>query len=447
MWKNVIRSAVLNSIYALLLVIVSPFLLWAAWRTGKYRHGWSQKFLGFVPIRQSNRPCIWLHGVSVGEINLLAHLVEALQERYPEHEFVVSTTTVTGFELAQKKFPQLSTFYCPLDFSWAVKNAIRRLRPSVLVLGELEIWPQLISQCKQHQIAVAVVNGRLSEASFRGYCRLKWPLCSIFAKLDVVAAQSTEYARRFVHMGVPSQRVHVTGSMKFDGAVTDRTNPRTCQMNNLLQRSDHDIVFLAGSTQDPEEELAVRTFLELQPLYPALRLIVVPRHQERFDEAERSMQAAGALVVRRSQLKDSDALDRNAVLLVDTIGELNAWWGTADIAFVGGSLGKRGGQNMLEPAAYGAAVSFGTNTRNFRDIVHLLLQADAAQVVANDDELTSFVERCLQDESYRQKLGKRAQALVLENRGALGRTCDVLGPWIQCVDAAVDETVVWRKSA
>lgn len=447
MWKNVLRSAALNTVYVLLLVIASPFLLWAAWRTGKYRHGWSQKFLGFVPIRQSNRPCIWLHGVSVGEINLLAHLIQELQQRHPDHEFVVSTTTVTGFELAQKKFPQLVTFYCPVDFSWAVKNAIRRLRPSVLILGELEIWPQLISQCKQHQIPVAVVNGRLSEASFRGYRRLKWALCSIFAKLDVVAAQSTEYSQRFIQLGASAERVHTTGSMKFDGAVTDRTNQRTRQLNNLLQRSDHDIVFLAGSTQDPEEELAVRTFLELQPLYPALRLVVVPRHQERFDEAERSMQAAGALVVRRSQLQDTDALDRNAVLLVDTIGELSAWWGTADIAFVGGSLGKRGGQNMLEPAAYGAAVSFGTNTRNFRDIVHLLLQANAAQVVANGAELTTFVERCLKDESYRQTLGQRAQELVLENRGALGRTCDVLEPWIGSTDNQLLSARNHRKSA
>ncbi|MDZ7617676.1 MAG: glycosyltransferase N-terminal domain-containing protein, partial [Patescibacteria group bacterium] len=382
----------LNAVYVLLLVVGLPWFLWAAWRKGKYREGYGEKLLGRVPPRVSGRPCLWLHAVSVGEVNLLAPLLASIARRSPECECVISTTTHTGMKLARKKYPEHTVFYCPLDFTWAVAAAMRRVRPNVLVLTELELWPNLIHAACRQGASVAVVNGRLSEHSFRGYRRIRLFLRRVFEQIDLVAVQDATYAERFLALGARPETVQVTGSMKYDGAQTDRNNAATRRMAELAGFSPDDVVFLAGSTQEGEEAAALAAFSQLAPRFPRLRLVLVPRHPERFDAVARMLDQSGVAWARRSQLAvaaGDGGKPAAGVLLVDTVGELGAWWGTAHIAFVGGSLGSRGGQNMIEPAAYGAAVSFGPNTRNFRDIVASLLACDSAVVVANRDELTA----------------------------------------------------------
>lgn len=416
----------LNLIYGLLLMAASPWLLVTSWRTGKYRHGWPEKLLGRVPPRSGNQPCVWFHAVSVGEVNLLAGLLNELARRRPDIVFVISTTTRTGYELACQKYADHLVCYCPLDFSWAVKQALRRLRPDLLVLAELELWPNLINAAKQHGVPVVVVNGRLSEASYRGYRRLRWFISRMMCNLASVAVQNEAYAARFLDLGVPPDRVHITGSIKFDNAVTERGNPRTARLAHLAGITPHHQVFLAGSTQAPEEAIALASFQEIQPRFPDLRLILVPRHPQRFAEVDKLLAASGAGYLRRSQLEQSAAPPAWQVLLVDTVGELAAWWGVAQLAFVGGSMGDRGGQNMIEPAAYGAAVCFGPNTKNFRDVVTTLLQAEAAVVVRDGGELTAFLERCLRDEEYANGLGTRAQSLAISQRGATARTIEIL---------------------
>jgi 3-deoxy-D-manno-octulosonic-acid transferase len=416
----------LNAIYLGLIALASPWLAWTAWRKGKYRSGYAAKLWGAVPTRESSRPCVWLHAVSVGEVNLLAPVLKEIATRHPDWECVISITTRAGFELAQKKYANYSVFYCPLDFSWAVRRAMRRVRPDLLVLAELELWPNLIRAAKENGARVAVINGRLSAKSHRGYARVRPFTRSLLQQLDLIAIQNPEYAARFLSLGANESHAHITGSVKYDGAQSDRRNPKTQRLAQLAGIQPDDIVWLAGSTQAPEEEIALGVFRQLMDEFPRLKLILVPRHPERFAEVAELLAQAKLPWRRRTELETAKAGIPARILLVDAVGELGAWWGTAQIAFVGGSLGKRGGQNMIEPAAYGAAVSFGQNTRNFRDIVDQLLAAQGAVVVQNAAELAAFVRRAIENPRFAAELGDRARRFVASQLGATARTVDLL---------------------
>ena len=426
----------LNLVYFLLIIAAMPWLVYQAVTTGKYRKGLGAKLFGLVPRRTSTNRCVWLHAVSVGEVNLLETLIDEIARCRPDWECVVSTTTVTGMSVARKKYPHLSVFYCPLDFSWAVRAALRRIRPSLLVLAELELWPNLIRAAGSSGSKVAVVNGRLSEQSFRGYRRIRPLVSRLLAGIDLVAVQDGTYADRFRRLGAQDEAVHVTGSMKFDGAQTDRGNPLTVRLRQLAGFDDSDVVFLAGSTQEPEEACCLEAYRELADRWPRLRLVIVPRHPERFEAVAHLLDRSNLPWQRRTRL-ETEGANRNArVLLVDAVGELVGWWGTAQIAFVGGSMGDRGGQNMIEPAAYGAAVCFGPNTKNFRDIVEKLLACRGAVVVDDRRRLTEFVGHCLEDPDEAADLGSRARAVVSQQLGATRRTFDLLAALID--DPACD---------
>ena len=416
----------MNLVYLVLLVVFSPWLVYSAIRKGKYREGWGAKLLGRVPMREEEGPCIWFHAVSVGEVNVLAPLLMRLEQQHPQWVCVISTTTKTGFDLAWKKYAPRTVFYCPLDFSWSVGRAMRRIRPDLLVLAELELWPNLIGAAKRRGAKVAVINGRLSDHSARGYRRIRPLVARLLRTMDLVAAQNQEYADRFLELGARSETVQVTGSVKFDGAQTDRDNANTRQLAALAGISADDVVFLAGSTQEPEETLALETYRELADEHPRLRLIITPRHPERFEDVADLLGQSGVAWQRRSELEADGPASDARILLVDAVGELGAWWGTAHIAYVGGSMGRRGGQNMIEPAAYGAAVSFGPNTANFRDIVAMMLDRDAAVVIQDGKQLTSFVRRSIEEPEFAQRLGHQAQQLVLEQAGAADRTSEMI---------------------
>jgi len=453
MGKDSLMPYLLDIFYLLLLLAVSPWLLWSAIRTGKYREGYTEKALGWVPRRTSNKKCIWMHAVSVGEVNLLAPLLRLMDRERPDWECVVSTTTKTGMALAKKKYAGRTIFYCPLDFTWAVKAAMRRIRPDALVLAELELWPNLVWAARGHGARIAVINGRLSQRSFDGYRRIRPLVSRLLANIDCLAVQDETYARRFRDLGARPETVRITGSMKYDGAQTDRANPATRRLAALAGLAPDEIVFLAGSTQEPEERVALEVFQQLSRDWPQLRLIVVPRHPERFDSVARMLDASGVSWQRRTLLDPAPAAqplggippiagtdNRPRVLLVDLVGELGAWWGTAHIAFVGGSLGNRGGQNMIEPAAFGAAVSFGPNTRNFRDIVVALIERDAAIVVADGRQLLDFVRNCLTNPGEAAARGQRAASLVGQQLGVTERTFQLLRPLVdgQPVSAGTD---------
>jgi 3-deoxy-D-manno-octulosonic-acid transferase len=414
----------LNLIYLVLLVAAAPVLVYRGLRTGRYREGWSAKLLGRAPLRIGDRPCVWFHAVSVGEVLLLRPILSALVRRRPGWEIVVSTTTASGLAVARRTYPDLVTFYAPLDFTWATRRAVARVRPTVLALVELELWPNLVWAAKRTGARVAIINGRLSQASHRGYQKLRGPLGPTLRRLDAVAAQSEEYAARFVALGVPMQRVRVTGSVKYDGLESDRNNARTLGLRRALDLDPADLVFVAGSTMEGEEEAALAAYRAARPHHPRLRLVLVPRHAHRFDRVTAWLEQQGETVVRRSgQNPPLTRGDGPPILVVDTIGELSAVWGLADVAFVGGSLlPGRGGQNMMEPAAYGASVLFGPHTSNFHETVERLLERGGARHVADAQDLTTALIEDLNDPETAARRGAAGRAFVLAQNGAADRT-------------------------
>jgi 3-deoxy-D-manno-octulosonic-acid transferase len=418
----------LNAAYLFLLLVISPWLLYKSLRTRKYRRGIVRKFLGGALTRDGDAPCIWWHGVSVGEVHLLRQIVARFRQRHPEWDCVISTTTDTGFEEACKRFPDLPVFYWPLDFTWAVHRALRSVNPSMVVLAEGELWPNFLLAAKTRGVPVAVINGRLSPRSFRRYSVSGPFVRKLLSLIDLFAVQTEEYAASFRALGVSPERLSVTGSVKYDGVVCDRHNARTQELANLLAADGSDLIWIAGSTQAPEEEIVLDVLRRSKEQHPNLRLFLVPRQKERFEEVARLLRRSGQNFVRRSELK-APVGDRSAVVLVDTIGELGALWGLADVAFVGGSLdGRRGGQNMIEPAAYGAAVLFGPHVWNFADAATRLVEAGAAILVSDGQELELAVQHLAEDGDQRRRLGAAAQRFVRSQQGAVERT-------LQCLDS------------
>ena len=421
----------LNIGYASALTAASPWLAWRALRTGRYREGWPERLLGCVPTLPANRSSIWVHGVSLGEIQLLRTLVERFHAEQSQHQVVLSTSTLTGMQLARTSLPHIPTFYCPWDFSWAVRRALQRLNPSLIVLGELELWPHLIDIAHQRHIPIAVVNGRLSDRSLRGYQRFRKLLGKTFQQLSLVAAQDNSTAERFRSLGVSPERVRVSGSLKFDNARADRQHVEVRRRAELVGLNDRHRVLVVGSTQDPEELAAVTAAQRLLPKFPELKLIVVPRHPERFDDVWRVLTHSGLRVLRRSAILEKIAADDWQVLLVDTVGELKWWWGVAELALVGGSFGKRGGQNMLEPAAYGAKVAFGPNTQNFRAIVRALLEKEAAWELPTLDALHGWIDDQLSHPEPGVARTERAVKWIASHQGATARTYTLLNELLE----------------
>jgi 3-deoxy-D-manno-octulosonic-acid transferase len=429
----------LNAVYLVAFVALLPWVAWRRLSGGRpVAAPWTRFTGGIAPLPRCDAGVsrIWLHGVSVGEVQLLSVLAAEIRRQAENDgrqvDCVISSSTTTGLDVAAKRFGADHTFPCPLDFTWAVNRVLDRVRPDLLVLGELELWPNLLACVHARNIPVVVANARMSEKSARGYGRIRGIVRRMLGNISLVIARSQEDADRFASFTAPGgTEVVVTGSMKFDGVQGDRQATDVCRLRTLAGFRDDDVVFLAGSTQAPEEQLALNAFRAASTGHPRLRLVIVPRHVERTPEITALLDRSGLDWQLRSRLDNAAGPEASArqprVLLVDTTGELGWWWGTATIAFVGGSLdGRRGGQNMLEPAAYGAAVAFGPHTRNFRDEVRRLLSAEAAVVVADGPELTDFVRRCLQNEGFAATLGRRAAALVASQRGSTAATVTAL---------------------
>ena len=439
----------LNTVYVLLLTILSPMIAWRIVRHGRYRKGIAEKLRGHVIINHDERPTVWFHAVSVGEVIQLQKVVEEFRRQTADRfSVIVSTTTDTGFELAQKRFSGCQVTWFPLDFSWAVRNAIHHIRPAMVVLMELELWPNFLAECHLQSVPVAVINARMSARSHRGYSRAQFLLKPIFRRLTLVAVQSQTYADRLASLGVPQDRIQITGSIKFDAVDTDRANPGTERLRQLFGLKNSDVVFVAGSTQHPEEELALRAWMNLQSSVENLRLILVPRHRERFDDVARLVIVSGVPLLRRSEINPSGQTGSPSqsapVILLDTIGELTACWGLAHIAFVGGSFGSRGGQNMIEPAAYGACVMYGPNTWNFRDVVECFREASASIELQSPEDLAVALRQLVTDEDRRRQAGLTAREVVRRQQGATRITVALL---IALVSADVVIPIAGHRAA
>ena len=420
-----------NLLYLMALMLLSPVILYRMLRHGRYKRGVLQKLWGLsnaqAKIMTGGKRCVWIHAVSVGEVNLLPRLISRLQG-VTTLPIVVSTSTDTGYDLAVQRFGSQRVFFCPLDFTWAVRRTLRALDPAQLVLAELELWPNLIRVAAQQGCSTMIVNGRLSERSCGGYQKFRKLTEPIFRNLHWVGCQDETSFRNFAACGTAPQRLQVTGSLKFDDAPDDRDVPDVKLRKVWAGVDPSHQVWVVGSTQNGEEQMAIDAFLKLRVRHPQLRLVLVPRHQERFDRVAGLVTQAGLELRRRSkvQMPRSVSWSSNEIILIDTIGELRHWWGVADIATVGGSFGDRGGQNMLEPAGYGCAVSFGPNTRNFKEIADRLIGANGAQRLQDGEELIGFVDRCIVESSFATSLGSAAQKLIGRHRGAVACTVERL---------------------
>lgn len=428
-------SWLFNILYLFVIVLLSPWLAYKAITTGKYRRGMLRKFLGQAEhplldeLHRRRLPIVWFHGVSVGEIHLLRQVVARFRSRRPDCGCVISTTTDTGYDEARKCFPDVPVVLWPLDFSWAVERGLWSVQPQLIVLAEGELWPNFLHAAKRQGIPVAIINGRMSPRSCRRFHKIRWLARRFFGKLDLIAAQSEEYAANYRLLGAP--KVHVTGSVKYDGAECNRNQPRTQALRHWIGMAADDLVWVAGSTAAPEEQIAVDIYRRLREKVPQLWLLVVPRQKDRFDEVAGLLERSGLPYLRRSRLAGVEKISADPsvrpIVLMDTMGELSAVWGLADVAFVGGSLdGKRGGQNMIEPAALGAAVLFGPHTWNFKDTVTQLLQRHAALQIADAAQLQQQVDQLLRDADRRARLGSAALEFVLSQQGATERTLELI---------------------
>lgn len=470
-----------DACYLIAAGVLAPVVAYRAWTTGKYRADWSQR-RGFLPDLPPSGRRVWVHAVSVGEVNAARGIVEAWRKQSPGVEIVVSTTTDTGQARARQLFPDLRVVRYPLDFSWFVTRALERFKPSLIVLVELELWYQFVTQAAGRGIPVAVVNGRLSERSVRRFGLIRPLVRRMFESLAWVGAQDEAYAGRFRRMGVPPDRVDVTGSVKWDGAqVADAIDGADELAAAMGIRTDRP-VWVAGSTGPGEERIILDAFGKLVERHRDLQLVIVPRKPERFDEVAAMIRAAGYTCIRRSDRPDgcgtgiecgtgfqpvrtgempvpqeeTDKMSvpqedtgkvcvpqedtgkmpvpQGAVFLGDTMGELRKFYSLAATVLVGRSIADMGGSDAMEVAALAKPIIVGPHNENFADITARLQQGGAIHILSTDasdatgatTELAAAVARLLDEPTRATDMGRRGREVVLANRGATQRTLDKL---------------------
>jgi len=411
-------------------LVFSPVVLYRMTRHKRYRRGWAERF-GKVSRRSPERKCIWLHAVSVGEVNAAQTLIAEMDKQFRDFEIVISTTTDTGFARAEKLFGQTrAVFYFPFDFSWVTRRAFRRLNPSICLLMELEVWPNFIFTAHERGIPVLVLNGRISDRSFSRYRRIKGLTRRFFGKLDLVLAQTQEYAERFRELGCPADRVIVTSSLKYDTAqVTDAVEGAEAMAGKLNLGGER--LWVAGGTGNEEEKIILDVYRALlqEEQFGDVRLAVVPRKPERFNEVAQLIEQAGFPLVRYSQLKDSPApaaVNGRPIILGDTMGDLRKFYSLATVIFVGRSLVPMGGSDMMEAAALGKCTMFGPHAFNFRQTVEALLDGGGALLVTDADDLLAKMKKCLSEPEYAGKIARLGQAVIRQNQGATAKTMEAL---------------------
>jgi 3-deoxy-D-manno-octulosonic-acid transferase len=424
-----LTTVALDLVYGLAFALLSPWLLFRSFRTGRYRKHLREKLLGPpAALTDGSRPVAWFHGVSVGEVHLLRQVIAAFRKRHSDWQVVISSTTDTGLAEARKDFPDLAVVPYPFDFSWACRRAVRNIAPRLIVLAESELWPNFLRAANAAGVPVVVINGRMSPRTFRRYGHTpKWFRRLLFDPVTAFGMQSERYAGHLRALGVPADRVRVTGNVKYDGVPVGRENPKVRDLAQLLGVFPDQLVWVAGSTHDPEERIVLSVYGRVRKRVPNLRLILVPRAPERFDEVARLTESHSEAYVRRSGLTPGNPARPYGVVLLDTMGELSAAWGLATVGFTGGSLNdKRGGQSMIEPAGLGVPVVFGPHTWNFRDAVAGLLEAGGAIQVKDEAELEQAVGGLLQDADLRRRMGEAGRGFVRAQQGATDRTLDMM---------------------
>lgn len=411
-------------LYTFLLYLSLPLVLlrlyWRGRRNPDYRRRWGERFGFFPPLPQPG--CLWIHAVSVGETRAALPLLRALQARYPDLALLVTTTTPTGSHQVRAALgDQVHHVYAPYDLPGAVRRFLRNTRPRLALIMETELWPNLLRQCAATSVPVIVANARLSERSARGYARIRKLTTPMLQDITLIAAQAEADAERFRALG--AQRLQITGNLKYDLTLPDELLPQGQTLRRELLGAQRP-VWIAASTHAGEDEQILTALAQLRARWPALLLLLVPRHPERFDGMAALCRQQGFSVTRRSERQS--CTPETTVFLGDSMGELLLFYAAADLAFVGGSLVPTGGHNVLEPALLGLPVLFGPHMFNFTEAGQRLLEAKAAWQVADAGELAAVVDRLLADPALRQNTGQRGRAVVERHRGALAALLDCI---------------------
>ncbi len=423
---------IFDSIYLTASVLGAPYILFKMLTSERHRSGLYQRF-GIVSERTSKKPGIWIHGASVGEIITAKSIVEKIDREFPEWETFISTTTNTGYSVAKQNFSGKPIFYFPVDLSWITRKVLRRIRPSCIILIELEIWPNFLVSVYEKNIPLIIVNGRISNKSFKAYriiSRISGAFYnSLTNKMNTYCARTELDAQRFRDLGISSEQVFVTGTMKYDNIPTHTNENSKNELADLFRIKDNDLILIGGSTHEGEEEILLRIFERLSKTYPNLRLIIAPRHIERTRDVSRLIEKKGFTPVLKTSVDSSNYSWQNSkkeIILIDTVGDLEKIYALSDYVFVGKSLVPSGGQNMMEPAGLGKPVIFGPHVFNFKEEVGMLLRNEAAKMVETEDELCGTIEFFIKNPEAAKEMGLRAQGVVSEKRGATEKNMDII---------------------
>ncbi len=397
-------------------------LLWRGFRYRAYWYRWPERF-GFIDP-PSDEHVIWIHAVSVGEVRSCVVLVDAFAERFPDHRILITTMTPTGSAQVRELFAdRVSHAYVPYDVPFAVERFLNRARPAFAVIAETEFWPNIFRACNHRDIPLLLVNVRISQTSLRGYSLVPRTFRAMLGHADMICAQTRTDAYRLRTLGAPEGRIHITGNLKFDVETPARLLEESAALRASWGRDRP--VFIAASTHRGEERILLRAFGELRQHYPSMLLVVVPRHPERFEPVARQSERAGYQIALRSETRGS-LPEGTDVLVGDTMGELQRLYAASDVAFIGGSLVRKGGQNLLEACAVGVPALFGPHMFHFEEISVMALERGAGRQVHGVADLVEAVSDYLQNPPARQAAGAAGRRLVADNRGALDKTMKLM---------------------
>ena len=419
-----------NLLFVVGFTLLLPHFFWRMWKRGGYRRDFGQRLGWFSTETRAalaGGKTVWIHAVSVGELFVALRLMDALRAAKPDISFVVTTTTSTGHAIAKEKIRAPDVLlYFPVDLPMVMRRVLDVVRPKLLILVEVEFWPNLIRLCHQRGIPVTLVNGRISDSSYRGYRRLRLFTRRVLPLIRWMSMQSDRDAERIRDLGAPPSHVMVAGSAKYELGARDADAEAKAREALRQAGLASATVLLGGSTWAGEEAILLDLYAQLRQTIPDLALVLAPRHVERSKEVIEELERRKLHFYRRSQLPMTD--QRPDVLLIDTTGELRHFYAAADVIFIGKSLTFHGGQNLIEPAVYGKAIVVGPNMENFAAIMADFHAAQAVRQVADAQELESAIRALLADSTQRQEQGARARRLVEEKSGAIEKTVAQLLP-------------------
>lgn len=415
-------------LFYLLIPIVLLRLLWRGVKAPAYWQRWPERF-GFCP-KLSISQTVWIHAVSMGEVQAAVPLITALQNRFANSPILVTTMTPTGSQRVCEVFGNsVWHVYLPYDLPRAMARFLERVQPRLLILMETELWPNLLYACQQRTIPVILANARLSTRSATGYQRIAPLAREMLTSITVIATQTKVDAKHFIDLGVPSQKIHVTGSIKFDTRLPADFSAKADVLRS--QWGKNRAVWIAASTHEGEEEPVLDAFYQLKQKFPNLLLVLVPRHPERFDRVAMKCRRRGYVIARRSEGNINTQID---IYLGDTMGELPLLYAACDVAFVGGSLVPIGGHNLLEPAAVGLPVIMGPHVFECAEISRQLLEVQVAQQVSNVMQLVQAVNMYLSDVALQKETGAKGRLFVEQNRGALKRLLAIIDEYSKLIN-------------